>query len=132
MDYRFLAAGVVAAVLGYLSGSIVFADAPRLAGDPALAQAANDRAALVTEIAAPLPPAAELPALPKLPPTPKLPDVNAILEAAVPKVRVVVVRRPTQTTPVRHITRKRKPAQPESEHEHEQEQEGSDHEGGDD
>jgi hypothetical protein len=128
MDYRFLAAGIVAAALGYMSGSVVFADAPRPVGDPALVRAANDRAELVGALAVPLPPAADLPPLPRLPATPELPDVAAVRRAARPKVRYVVVRRVTPATPVRRTAKRRPPAQREPEHEHE----GSDHERGDD
>jgi hypothetical protein len=127
MDFRFLAAGILAAALGFISGTTVFADAPRRAADPALAQAADARAAVVAAAAEPLPPAAELPDLPKLPATPKMPDVDAILNAP-PKVRVVYVHR-AAATPARHTAATRTPAHKQ---EHEQEHESSDHERGDD
>jgi len=128
MDIRFLAAGILAAALGYVSGATVFAAAPRPALDPGLAQAARDRTAMAAEVAAPLPPSAELPELPDLPPPPKLPDVNAVAKVA-PRVRVVVVRR--RTTGATTHTTNRRPAR-RHEHEREHEHEGSDHERGDD
>jgi hypothetical protein len=118
MDFRFLAAGILAAALGFVSGSTVFA-APRRAVDPALAQAADERAAVAAAAAISVPPAVDLPTLPKLPPPPKLPDVNAVLR--LPKVRVVLVRQ--TRTPVRPAA-----ARGPSQHEHD----GSDHERGDD
>jgi hypothetical protein len=128
MDFRFLAAGILAAAVGFISGTTVFADASRRAADPALAQAADERAAVVAAAAVPLPPPADLPAMPKLPATPKMPDVDAILNAP-PKVRVVYVRRAATATPARHTATKRTPAHAQ---EHEQEHESSDHERGDD
>jgi hypothetical protein len=123
MDFRFLVAGILAAALGYISGATVFAAAPRPALDPALAQAARDRAAVATEVTAPLPPTTKLPELPALPPPPKLPGVNAVAKIA-PRVRVVVVHRRT-TTPTTS-------GRPAHRAEHEREHEGSDHERGDD
>jgi hypothetical protein len=121
MDFRFLVAGILAAALGYISGATVFAAAPRTALDPALAQAARDRAAVAIEVTAPLPPTAGLPELPALPPPP--PGVNAVAKIA-PRVRVVVVHRRT-TTPTTS-------GRPAHRAEHEREHEGSDHERGDD
>jgi|tagenome__1003787_1003787.scaffolds.fasta_scaffold18796813_2 hypothetical protein len=128
MDFRFLAAGTLAAALGFISGTTVFADAPRRAADPALVDAANERAAVVAAAAVPLPPAAELSEMPKLPATPEMPDVDAIRKAA-QKVRVVYVYRPAATTPARQTTTKRRPTR---QHEQEHEHESSDHERGDD
>ncbi len=127
MDFRFLAAGLVMAVLGFISGSTVFADSPRRSADSVLVQAAAERTAVAAAAAEPLPPAAELPDMPKLPATPKMPDVNAILNAP-PKVRVIYVHRAT-ATPARHTAATRTPAHKQ---EHEQEHESSDHERGDD
>jgi hypothetical protein len=128
MDFRFLAAGLVTAVLGFISGSTVFADSPRRSVDPVLAQAAAERTGVAEAAAEPLPPAAELPDLPKLPATPKMPDVNAILHAK-PKIRVVYVYRAT-TSPARHTTSTKRA--PTRQTEHEKEHESSDHERGDD
>jgi len=123
MDFRFLVAGILAAALGYISGATVFAAAPQTALDPALAQAARDRAAVATDVTAPLPPTAELTELPALPPPPKLPGVDAVAKIA-PRVRVVVVHRRT-TTPTAS-------GGPAHRAEQEREHEGSDHERGDD
>ena len=128
MDFRFLAAGLVTAVLGFISGSTVFADSPRHSVDPVLAQAAVERTAVAAAAAEPLPPAAELPDMPKLPAAPKMPDVNAILHAK-PKIRVVYVYR-AATSPARHTTSTTR--RPTRQQEHEQEHESSDHERGDD
>ena len=130
MDFRFLAAGILAAALGFVSGSTVFADAPRRAADPALAQAADERGrGRGRGRARSLPAAAELPALPKLPATPKMPDVNAILNGR---------RRCAWWSSVARGRRRRGTAAAQrtpthkQEHEHEQEHESSDHERGDD
>ena len=66
MDYRFIAGGIVAATIGFVSGSTVFASPSRPAVDPTIASVAAERQA-VDAAAAEVPPVAPLPALPKLP-----------------------------------------------------------------
>jgi hypothetical protein len=79
MDFRFIAAGIVVAAIGFVSGSMVFA-APARPADPAIAGLAAERVT-INAAAAELPPLADLPALPK---PPKQPAVVRQVAAAVP------------------------------------------------
>jgi hypothetical protein len=87
MDFRFIAAGIMAGAIGFVGGSTVFADTTRPA-DPTIAGLAGERQA-AEAAAAVVPPAAKLPALPK-------PAKEPVIPA--PKIRhVFVVRRVTHT-----------------------------------
>ena len=60
MDFRFIAAGILAAAIGFVGGSTVFADAAR-PGDPTIAALAAERQTIAAA-AAEIPAAAKLPA----------------------------------------------------------------------
>lgn len=112
MDFRFIAAGILAGAIGFVGGSTVFADTRRPA-DPTIASLAVERQA-VDAAAAELPPAAKLPALPKPAAEPVIPP---------PKIRrVVIVRRVRTTT----TAEKKTSAAPRRKHEDEHEGGGDD------
>jgi hypothetical protein len=125
MDFRFIAAGILAGTVGFVGGSTMFADASQ-PSDPTIAGLAAERQA-ADAAAAEMPPAAKLPALPKAPKIPVVPPAVA--------PRVVVVRVRSTRTANRTVTAKPKPvAKHESEQHHEDAHEddhGDDH-GGDD
>jgi hypothetical protein len=73
MDFRFIAAGILAGAIGFVGGSTVFADASRPPADPTIAGLAAERHAADAAAAVVLPPPAKLPALPRPPKVLKIP-----------------------------------------------------------
>jgi hypothetical protein len=115
MDFRFIAAGILAGAIGFVGGSTVFADASH-PSDPTIAGLAAERQA-ADAAAAEVPPAAKLPALPKPPKIPVVPPVK--------KPRVVVIRVARRTTN-RTVTQHKAAPKHEVQKEHEHEGEGDD------
>ena len=121
MDFRFIAAGILAAAIGFVGGSTVFANAAR-PGDPTIAALAAERQTIAAA-AAEIPAAAKLPALPKPAAKPVIPP---------PRIRrLVIVRRVRTSTPKQGSAPKQEhePEHDDDRHEVEHEDE---HEGGGD
>ncbi len=119
MDFRFIAAGILTAAVGFVGGSTVFADAAR-PGDPTIAALATERQSFAAA-AVEVPPAAELPALPKPAAEPVIPP---------PRIRHVVIVRRARTTTAAKAPPKQKAKQQEKQHETEHADDHAD--GGDD
>jgi hypothetical protein len=95
MDFRFIAAGILAGAIGFVGGSTVFADASH-PSDPTIAGLATERQAADAAASVALPRPAKLPALPKPPKAPKI-------SLAVAR-RVIVVHLPARRTTKRTVT----------------------------
>lgn len=119
MDFRFIAAGILVAAIGFVGGSTVFADAAR-PGDPTIAALAAERQSIVA-VAGEIAPAAKLPALPK-------PAAKLVIPP--PRIRHVVVVRRVRTTRTATRTAAAPPKQHETQHQDDGQQD--DHKGGGD